>query len=151
MSLKFCFLIVMLPTLMMSPRCGQSLPADCKVFYAKTASEQQVAFKSYSVERQYEIFRCGTTQRHPPDIGLAGYIADGGEKNIPFLMEKLRTEESESVRRYIIFVFELMAVSGDLRGRQDVAAQVEQAVSKLTIPFLKEEGQESLEKIKKSL
>jgi len=151
MSLKFCLLIVMLLTLMMSPRCGPSMPAECKDFYAKTASEQQVVFRGYSVERQYRIFRCGTTQRHPPDIGLAGYIADGGEKNIPFLLEKLRTEESEPVRRYIIYVFELMSESGDLRGRHDVAAQVDQAVSKLTIPFLKEEGQESLEQIKKTL
>lgn len=84
-------------------------------------------------------------------MGLAIYLADGGQKNIPFLLKKLGEEDDEAVGRYVIFVFELLAERGDLRGRHDVAAQVEQAVSKLTIPFLKEEGQESLEKIKKSL
>lgn len=87
----------------------------------------------------------------PLTSAWGGYIADGGEKNSPFLLEKLRTEESEPVRSFIIFVFKLMSESGDLRGRHDVATQVDQAVSKLIIPFLKEEGQESLEQIKKSL
>jgi|SRR5687767_3294061 hypothetical protein len=151
MSIKFCLLIVVLLTLMMSPRCGQSMPAECKAFYAMTAKEQQAAFKTYLVEKQYEIYRCGTTQRHPPDMGLAIYIAEGGEKNIPFFLQKLSVEKSEAVQMYIIDVFKIMSWRGHLRGREDVAVHIEQVVSKMTIPFIKETSQESLESIKKSL
>ena len=151
MSLKCCLVVVMLLTLMMSPRCGQSMPSECKGFYAMTAKEQEVAFKTYPVEKQFEIYRCGTVQRHPPDMGLAIHIAEGGEKNISFFLQKLSEEKSEAVQMYIIDVFKLMSWKGHLRGREDVVVQIEQVVSKMTIPFIKETSQQSLESIKKSL
>jgi hypothetical protein len=151
MSLKFWLLIVMLLTLMMSPRCGQSMPSECEAFYGMTAKEQQAAFKTYPVEKQFEIYRCGTTQRHPPDMGLAIYIAEGGEKNIPFFLQKLSEEKSEAVQMYIIDVFKLMSWKGHLRGREDVVVQIEQVISKMTIPIVKETSQQSLDNIKKSL
>jgi hypothetical protein len=127
------------------------MPAECKEFYSKPATQRVEVFKQYPVEKQYEIYKCGTTQKHPPDTGLAIYIAEGGEKNIPFLLEKLKTEDSEEMRRNVIFVFELMAGRGYLRGRKDVAVEVENAVAKMTIPFLKELSEESLKKINGSL
>jgi len=131
--------------------CGEAIPSECKEFYALPAAQQIEVFKQYSVERQYPIYRCGTTQMHPPDMGLALYIADGGQKNIPFLLEELRAEDSEPPRRYIILVFDLMADRGYLRGRKDVATEVESAVASMKIPFLKEVSQESLKKINASL
>lgn len=127
------------------------MPTECKEFYSLTATEQIEIFKQYPIEKQYEIYRCGTTQRHPPDMGLAIYIAECGQKNIPFLLKKLGDEDDEATQRYIIFVFEMMAGRGYLRGRKDVAIKIKDTVGKMTIPSLKEESQEGLKKINDSL
>jgi hypothetical protein len=150
MSMNACLLlIVLLCSLGLIQGCQPDASADCKAFDALNANQQQAEFKHYPLEQQFEIFRCGV-QREPPDIGLSVYIAAGGEKNVPFLLAKLRTEKSEAVQRYIIFVFEIMSRRGYLHGRQDVIDQSEEAISKMTIPFLKESSQESLKIIKES-
>jgi hypothetical protein len=151
MSVTSLLLICLLCILSISSRCREPMPAQCREFYSMTAVKQVEVFKLYPLERQYEIYRCGTTQRHPPAMGLSIYIAEGGEKNIPFLLEKLGQEESESMQRYIILVFEMMAGRGYLRGRTDVVKGVEQAVDKMSDSFLKEVSQESLKKINESL
>jgi hypothetical protein len=137
--------------LLLSLSCGEKIPKECEEFYSLTAAQQIEVFKQYPVERQYPIYRCGTTQMHPPDMGLAIYIAEGGQKNIPFLLQKLKDEDSEPMRRYIILVFDLMANRGYLRGRTDVATEVEIAVAGMKIPFLKEMSRQSLKKINDSL
>src|SRR5215204_3001678 len=119
MPMRLALFVCLLFLLLMSPRCGEPMPGQCKAFYSMTATQQIELFKQYPIERQYEIYRCGTTQRHPPDMGLAIYIADGGQKNIPFLLEKLGEEDDEATQRYIILAFELMAGRGYLRGRKD--------------------------------
>jgi hypothetical protein len=151
MPMRLTLLACLLFLLFICPRCGESMPSACKEFYSLTATQQNEIFKNYSIERQYKIYRCGTTQRHPPDMGLAIYIAEGGQKNIPFLLTQLGDEGDEAMQRYIIFVFELMANRGYLRGRNDVAKQVESVVAKMKVPFLKEVSQESLNKINNSL
>ena len=149
--MKLRVLACLLFMMVMSPRCGEPMSATCKEFYSVAAVQRVDRFKQYPIEKQYEIYKCGTTQMHPPQTGLAIYIANGGEKNIPFLLEKLKAEDSEGMRGNVIFVFELMAGRGYLHGRKDVAEEVEKAVAKMKVPFLKETGEASLKKINESL
>lgn len=151
MPVRSILLGCLLFLLLMSPRCAEPMPTECKEFYSRPATQRVELFKQYRVEKQYEIYKCGTTQRHPPDMGLAIYIADGGQKNISFLLKKLGEEDDEAVQRHVIAVFELMADRGYLRGRNDVANAIESVVAKMKIPFLKEVSQESLNKISNSL
>jgi hypothetical protein len=129
-------------------RCGTERPAICRQYYAVPAVQQESLFKSYPIEKQFEIYECGM-KREPPDMGLALYIADGGEKAIPFLLNKLVNADGESAQSYVIDIFEAMSRRGFLRNHPEVIDRITQVVSAMRQPFFKEMGQKSLANIKK--
>lgn len=126
--------------------CGVEMSQDCKAFFFDLTTQQQVnEFRKYPVEQQLELYLCGM-RIEPPQIGFAWYIADHGEKVIPFLVDRLRQENDESKRRDIIYIFEAMARGGDLEGRQDIVEIIQQVIS--TMKGSKEESEQMLARIK---
>jgi len=87
----------------------------------------------------------------PPDVGLAFYIAAGGEKNVPFLLQKLKTEKRENVQVQILILFDFLAGQGHLKSRQDIFDQLHAIVSAMKIAPFKKQGEEQLIRIKKNL
>lgn len=88
--------------------------------------------------------------REPPTTAYAAYIAEGGEKNIPFLLQRLKAERLEMVQTELIDIFTVMAIKGQLRGREDVIADLEQVISKMKYEPVKLIAQKYLEEIKKN-
>jgi hypothetical protein len=125
------------------------MPSDCRDFYALTPEQRVAAFRTYPVEKQFELYRCGM-RREPPDMGLALYIADGGEKAIPFLLDKLRTSDDEPTQSQIIDIFEAMSRRGYLQNRRDVVDQIRENVTRMKRPFFKKMGETSLKNIEET-
>jgi hypothetical protein len=131
-------------------RCNSNMSAECAEFYALPKSQQEIVFKSYPLEKQFELYRCGM-RREPPDMGLALPIADNGEKAIPLLLEKLKREKEEPTQSHIIDIFEAMSRRGHLNERRDVVENIRQIVAAMKSTFFREMGQRSLENIEKNL
>jgi hypothetical protein len=85
-------------------------------------------------------------------LGLASYIAEAGEKAIPVLLDRLKAEKDESTQADMIYIFELMADKGHLRGRLDVIEQIKHVIGSMRYSITKTEAQKTLDNIiRKSL
>ena len=129
--------------------CGPEISEECTDYYAQPSYEREKAFRDYPVEKQLAIYRCAV-RREPPELGLAYYIAERGEKNIPMLLDRLKGENDEPTKVGIIYIFELMSSKNYMRGRRDVIDQIKQVVSSMRYKVVREEAEESLKKIIKN-
>lgn len=127
-----------------------SMPRECREFFNLPSRERENIFRTYSVDKQVDIYLCGMN-REPPEIGYATYIAEGGEKNIPYLLQRLRAERLEIVQTRLIDIFTVMAIKGQLRGRKDVVGELDDIVSKMEYEPVKREALMYLEEIRKNV
>ncbi len=125
-----------------------SMPSQCASFFSIPADERAKVFAAYSLEEQLVIYRCGMDRR-PPDSYLADYIADRGEVAIPELLKKLEQESDELTQVSIIKIFEVMALDGKLRGRDDVLNRLRVVINRMRIQVYKSMASTSLEKMTK--
>jgi hypothetical protein len=128
---------------------GPPISAECKSFYSLSAGERERLFKTYDLEKQLDLYRCGMNRR-PPDIALAIPIADRGESTIPVLLEKLEREKDEQFQYVIIDVFEVMSVKGYLRNKSEVITRIRQVVTKMRISILRDMALKDLEQIERN-
>ena len=126
------------------------LSPECKKFFDLPSREQEQIFRTYPVDKQVDLYLCGMN-REPPEITYAAYIAEGGEKNIPYLLQRIRAESLEIVQTRLIDIFTVMAIKGQLRGRKDVVAELEQTTSNMKYEPVKLKAQLYLQTIKKHL
>ena len=125
------------------------LPGECREFFDLPAKEREVKFRAYPVAKQVDLYLCGMN-REPPHIGYAAYIAEGGEQNIPYLLQRLKAERLEITQTRILDIFTVLANQGDLRGRSDVVSQLEEVVSKMKYEPVRLKAQRYIEEIKKN-
>ena len=126
------------------------LPRDCREFFALLSREQESKFRSYPVDKQVDLYLCGMN-REPPEIGYAAYIAESGDKDIPYLLQRLKAEQLEIRQMQIIDIFVVLAIKGNLRGRQDVVDQLEEVVVKIRYEPVRLKAQRYIEEIKKNV
>src|ERR1051325_9187963 len=62
----------------------------------------------YPLEEQYKIYRYGHDRIEPPDLELAGPIAQKGQAVVPFLKEKLESDKDDLAVRDILYLLEQM-------------------------------------------
>ena len=101
------------------------LSRDCRDFFNLPSREEEDLFRTYPVDKQVDLYLCGMN-REPPEIAYAAFIAEGGEKNIPYLLQRLKAEKVEIVQTRLIDIFSVMAINGQLRGRHDVIGELDQ-------------------------
>ena len=123
------------------------LRGECREFFALPSKEREARFRTYPVDKQVDLYLCGMN-REPPEIAYAVYIAEGGKERIPYLLQRLQTEKSESAQVQIIDIFKVLAIKDQLRGRQDVIAQLEQVVSKMKYEPIRVKALGYIEEIK---
>jgi hypothetical protein len=126
--------------------CRQKQQPVCKEFFALSLEQQETIFRTFPLDRQLEIFRCGMYRR-PPEIALAYEIAKGGEKIVPALTEELRNEKDEWMQNAIIDIFRVMSNKGYLRGKTAAIQQIRDTVSSMKTFRIKKEAEESLKEI----
>jgi len=77
--------------------------------------------RTYSLEDQYRIFRYGNDIVEPPLLALAKPIAERGATAIPFLMQQLNAEPSDTTTRDLLLIFQEMAYSKSYDVKADAA------------------------------
>ena len=131
--------------------CVPEMPKECRQympFFYLSSEQRKSEFKSYPMQKQYDIYLCGM-YRHPPHLELANYMANSDEAVIPFLIEKLKVENNENTQRDIIYIFKVMSErSNSLRGRQDIIDLIEKTVFGMKRAVIKERSQQMLDDIR---
>jgi hypothetical protein len=133
---KSCWLILAaLMGLCINLGCGIQLSSDCRQLCSSKQKDE--AFLSQPLKRQIDLYLDCTCKEDSitADYRFSKYIAKNGKEAIPYLMERLKSEEDENKQLKIISVFSQMTPE-DLRGRQDVADLVNQTVAKMNGSFL---------------
>lgn len=123
---------------------------ECKEFFSMPAGRREKEFRTYSLDRQLAVSRCGMA-RLPPETVYAAYIAERGESAVEPLAERLEGERDELTQVSIINVFEMMAVKGHLRGRRDVVERIRQVAGRMKFSAFREMAQESLTRIERNM
>lgn len=127
------------------------LPAECRDFFLNQPAEQARAkFRTYPVEKQLDLYLCGM-KVHPPRIGFAQDVAAGGEAVVPYLLERLKSDDDEYDQNNIIMVLEELSAKGHLRGRNDIVEQINQVVDAMKVEEFKEDARQRLQGIKKNV
>jgi len=129
--------------------CPPSMSTECRDFFLQPASERERLFRTYELNKQLELYRCGMNRR-PPDSSLPLVIAERGRGIIPTLLDKLEAEQDELLQYGIIEIFEVMSVKGYLRNRRDVVDRIRQVASKMKISTFREMAEKDLSRIEQN-
>lgn len=133
--------------------CLSCLPprpsSECRAFYDLTPQVRVETIRGSTVERQLVLYECGMYQEPPTDY--AGDLADGGEKIVPVVLDRLKAEKSETRQDHLIHVFEQLGLKGHLRGRRDIADRLSQVVSSMKNDEIKNASEKRLRVINENL
>ena len=118
-------------------------------FFKLPLSESTNVFSSYSLNIQYEIYMAGM-KRHPPRQHLAFEIARKGKSVVPYLLEKLGNEATDTSKYNIIFIFQVMKENGhyDLNNEPKDIEIVENVVATMKYEVVRDRSNQSLNIIK---
>ena len=128
-------------------------PEVCKKFFS-SGPRSEKRFLSHSIEDQFKLHRC-SLQQIPP-IGYRIAMAEGGEKVIPFLVEKLNAKHKNSYERDLTIlaaaqVLSSLAIGRDLDNHRYVVPLLERKISLMKFDVEKERSLWALEAIKENL
>jgi hypothetical protein len=128
-------------------------PEVCKRFFS-SGPHSEKGFLSYSLEDQFKIHRC--RNQMIPATGYPGAMAEGGEKLVPFLVEKLNAKHKNYYERDLTIlaasqVLALLAISGDLDNHRYVVPLLERKISQMKSVVRKDEATDDLKTIKERL
>jgi hypothetical protein len=130
--------------------CPPRPSSECRAFYELSDEQRKERVRTASLEKQIDLYKCGMYQEPPADY--ASEIADGGEKVIPYLLERIKAEQSETFQDAgLLHIFEESAKKGYLRGRRDVIEQLRPIVSAITNDEIKRSAQQRLNFIERNL
>ncbi len=127
--------------------CGR---IECWKFSNLSLEEQEVAFAHRPPNEQLDIALCGLNME-PSDDRFADEFVKGGEQNVPFLLQRLRKEKSETIQEHILSIFQTMAKEKMLKGKVDLYTELESVVDKMTFESTKAWSRKHLEAIRINL
>lgn len=128
-------------------------PEVCKRFFS-SGPHSEKRFLSHSLEDQFKIHRC-RYQIIPP-TGYPSAMTKGGEKLVPFLVEKLNAKHKDYYERDLTIraasrVLALLAISGDLDNHRYVVPLLERKISLMRFDVRKDQATDDLKTIKERL
>jgi len=127
-------------------KCG--LPPEFADFRGLTPEQEHKKFKTLPIDKKVD-FHLVKMRFHPPVLSFAYDIAGEGEKNLPYLLERLERESNEMRKHDIIVIFgAIQTISVDLRKRDDVMSRLQTVVDQMKEPIWKEMSEQSLQDIK---
>ncbi len=139
-------------TLLLTLSCGafssclQPRPSpECRQFYDLSQQQREKKLRASPVKEQLTLYECGMYQEPPTDF--AGDVAEGGEGIIPTVLDQLKAESSETRQDFLIHIFEELALKEHLRGRRDIADQLQHVVSVMKDDDIKRRSQRRLKVI----
>lgn len=118
-------------------------------YFQLSAKERTQKFPTQDIEKQYQIYMCGSQAIEPPVMGLAGVFASEGGKVVPYLESKLRAANDDLTVRDLLLVFRQMEVmhTYDVHSNSELISLMRDKVSKMKDPQWKKIAESSLHDI----
>ncbi len=145
------FLVILLALVIPLSACSRGEHEDViDAFLKKNLTERRIAILEYPLEMQVELYVAALMRKHPPDLGLASSVARNGEKIVPFLVQRLKTETFDISKMELIEVFERMQNLGtyNVASNAELMHFLEQQVQTIEHPSSKKFANGFLNKIK---
>lgn len=127
--------------------CPRPMPSYCSDYYRLTNEKRIEKIKSSSTEELFDLQLCNY-YAEPGDFKAASAVADGGEKNIPFLLSKLYKENDGHTKEVAIFLLSVMDSNGNLPKRDEVIAVIERTISEMKDDGFKDSASKHLQQMK---
>src|SRR5438128_8005098 len=75
-------------------KCGYHPPPEYKRIFGLPSDQQKEEFRKLPLDKQVEMYRYAM-YREPPDLKYSDFLASNGKEAIPYLLQRLREEESD--------------------------------------------------------
>lgn len=69
--------------------------------------EQEENFKNFPLSKQVDVY-VQAMYVEPPQTRYADYLASNGKQALPFLIDRLREEKSDTAKAFLFYAFEVM-------------------------------------------
>jgi hypothetical protein len=137
MNKSYWLILILLLSMCLSLSCGFQTSADCSQLCSLPYEQKDKTFLSQPIEGQIDLYLECTCKEDSitSDYRFSSYIAKNGNRSIPVLVGRLKSEEDEERQLKIISVLSQMSLE-DLRGRKDVVDLVNQKVANMKGGFL---------------
>jgi hypothetical protein len=121
------------------------IPNEYREFENLSLEQQHEQFRTFPIEKQFDIYMYHMKCIHPPDTEFTNDIAARGDEAVPFLMEKLTEAQSERDQIYIIGILRTMSILryADLRKNPENVDQLVETVASMR-PFWRGMGERGL-------
>ena len=80
------------------------------IFSKFDAETRLHVFRELPIEKQYNVYKFGHSEKHPPELSLAEPLADNGLKVVPLLLARLIETKNDREILGIAFVFGVLEV-----------------------------------------
>jgi hypothetical protein len=115
--------------LLVTGGCTRQMPPYCSNYYRLTNEKRVDTINSSSMEDLFKLTLCDY-YAEPADYKAAVAIADGGEKNVPFLLSKL-SETDGHTKEAAVSVLGLMDSNNLLPQREEIIEIIEKSISEM--------------------
>jgi hypothetical protein len=83
---------------------------DIQRYFEQPYPQQRENFQKHTLEEQYEIYMYAVIVRHPPNLEYADLIATNGDRLFPFIIDKIKMENSDIRLFYQVYIIERVAI-----------------------------------------
>jgi hypothetical protein len=109
--------------------------------------EQEESFKKFPLAKQVDVY-VEAMYVEPPQTRYAGYLASNGRQVLPFLMDRLRKEKSDTAKTFLLYAFEVIHQKHySLTKEGGVREDLKTAISGMSDTYRRQQAEEYLKTI----
>src|SRR5687768_419712 len=105
MSNKY-FVVVVSVFMLVSMQCARK-HSEMDTLLNLPMKEQEETFKQFPLAKQVDVY-VQAMYVEPSQTRYASYLASNGKQVVPFLIDRLRKETSDTVKAHLFFAFQVM-------------------------------------------
>jgi hypothetical protein len=141
--------IVLLSGLATGASCGDGLQPGDEAFVSLPPAERRRELLQRPPGDQVRLFLLVTKAEHPRDLGLADALASGGAAVVPAIVQRLKSDENEQDRLYLLEVLGMMTRFGyyDVSSDPNTVEAARSAVGGISESHLKYRAHAALREI----
>lgn len=111
-------------------RACEPVPSEYKTFFALDWERQKEEARKFPIEKQIDYYLAGKKYVHPPSSTLLYVLAEQGKPAVPALIARMKSEDSDSAKVYLIEVVRnIHDFHDNLSGEKEIVQQLREIVA----------------------
>src|ERR671914_691198 len=104
--LRKYFVVVVSLGMLLSIQCARKR-SEMDTLLDLPMREQEETFKRFPLATQVDVY-VQAMYVEPPQTRYASYLASNGKQVVPFLLDRLRKEKSDTAKAHLFFAFQVL-------------------------------------------